>query len=132
MQGSEDLLVVRRQRGNQTGEKPADEHHAHREQDDHAVDVNGVCAGNVMPRVNEPAKRDFREHQANRSSGDGEDEAFHDLFADETCAAAAKGGADGGLSAPRCRARDEKVGDIEAWRSAADIQWRQAWRRGRS
>jgi hypothetical protein len=108
------LLVVRRQRGDQTREKSAKDRNGYREHDDHSVDVNGIGTGNVMPGVNQPAKRDLREHQATRSSCDGKDEAFNYLLANEAAAASAEGGADCGLSASRCGACDEKIRNIEA------------------
>ena len=64
--------------------------------------------------VNEPAESDLGEDETACSACNGEDEAFDDLFADEACAASAECGADGGLSASRCRACDEQIRDIEA------------------
>ena len=49
LQGPEDLFVVRRERGDEAGEKAAEERYADREQDDHAVDVDGVGTGDVVP-----------------------------------------------------------------------------------
>lgn len=114
LQGRKDLFVVRRQRGNEPGKESAEECHANREQDDHAVDMNGIRAGNVLPRMNEPAESDLGKHQTTCRACEGKDYALNDLFADEAGTAATEGGTDGGFSTPCRRAGDQEIRDIEA------------------
>ena len=62
----------------------------------------------------EPGERAHGEQQAEHAAGDGEDERFGEVLADETPAAAAERGADGEIFLACGRAGDEQIGDIEA------------------
>ncbi len=62
----------------------------------------------------EPGERAHGEQQAENATGDGEDERFCKVLADEAPATAAECGADGEIFLSSGGTGDEQVGDVEA------------------
>ncbi len=78
------------------------------------IEMNFLGAGERNLRMRKPGERSHGEQQAEDAAGDGEDERFREVFADETPAAAAERSADGEIFLPCGGAGDEQVGDVEA------------------
>ena len=76
--------------------------------------MNLLRAGERNLGMPEPGERAHGEQQAEHAAGDGEDERFGEVLADEPPAAAAECGADGEIFLPCGGAGDEQIGDVEA------------------
>ena len=108
------MLVAGTDGGDETGEECAKSDDADGEDCDDAVDMNGLDAIHVLPRVHQPLQCSPGEEQTECAASDCEQQAFDEPLAHQAHPAAAESGANGEFLAACCGTRDQQAGDIHA------------------